>query len=135
MTEQQINARKIALDIVHWPYGANAGSDVVKTRLALLDWAEARKVKLSRADPCLRWIKTGKSYYDGGHLYHPWMDHLTAWTRNGKPAILLAQPYHLCPDDLRHLASLEASGLDISIHGRGWYGYGTVCIEITAEAP
>ena len=62
------------------------------------------------------------------------MDHVSGWTKPGA-RLLLCQPYHLSATALLDLArAAEHFGLDISIHGCGWYGFGTVAIELTPAA-
>jgi uncharacterized protein (DUF736 family) len=132
-----IKLRKKAIGIKYWPYGAE--KEDVQSRL--LDWAEARKVRYadihnSSAQCRVCWLKGKRcKLFDCPESNNSryWMDHVTTWKRDGRPAILLAQPYHVSGDDLEHLRSLEADGLVVSIHGNGWYGHGTVCIEITRE--
>lgn len=50
--------------------------------------------------------------------------------------MLLCQLYHLDEDELRDLLqACERFGLKLSIHGDGWYRFGTIAIELSrAEA-
>lgn len=62
-----------------------------------------------------------------------WADHLSAWSRNGEPAVIVAQPYHLDPEDVAELATLaDATGgrLRLEIDRDGWYGYGAHLVEL-----
>jgi len=63
-----------------------------------------------------------------------WYDHPTGWTYRGKPAVLVAQPYGLCSYDLEDLTTISRDPrLYVRIEGSGWYGRGTVFIEIWRE--
>lgn len=58
-----------------------------------------------------------------------WMDHVSGWTKDGKPALLLAQPYSLFNIESLLKATSEFN-LDVSVNGDGWYGHGTIAIEL-----
>ncbi len=59
------------------------------------------------------------------------MDHTTGWTRDGKPAVFICQPYYLSASDRAELNALSViHGLDIRVGGTGWYGHGTVFVEL-----
>jgi hypothetical protein len=113
-----------------WPYGAQDR----QTQEHLLKWAEARRVSRAKGGPCLHWLAKGRcgvAICREGHGSQPWRDHLTGWIYAGRPAILLAQPYHICRADLADLATIEERwGVLPVIHGWGWYGHGTACIEL-----
>lgn len=120
-------AAKIGIKPDDWPYGANI--DVV-ARQNLLEWAEHYELRPSRTT-CggVCWLRSGRCQRSDCHSGKPdWMDHLTWWTRRGKPALLLAQPYGLEASQLRPL--LDDDSLHVLVHARGWYGWGTVAIEI-----
>lgn len=84
-----------------WPYGPNI--DVV-ARVELVAWARANGYKLATPNArCLHWL-VGKARrcsalrrQDHAGRIDAWsmneLDHPTFWTRNGKPALILAQPY------------------------------------------
>jgi hypothetical protein len=56
------------------------------------------------------------------------MDHVSGWTKDGE-RLLICQPYHISDvESLSH--ACEQFDLDAAIHGLGWYGHGTVCIEL-----
>lgn len=79
---------------------------------------------------CLHWISTGRRChcYDNKDHYS-WMDHTSGYTREGE-RMLLCQPYFLNdPETL--IAAADKFGLEFAISGRGWYGHGTVTIELT----
>jgi hypothetical protein len=114
----------------HWPYGANDEA----TQAKLTEWAGAHKLRYAPNAHCLHWIAKGRcgvSLCREDRSQHHWMDHISGWTRDGKPAVLLCQPYNLSADDLADLVRVhEQFGFDVRIHGGGWYGHGTVCIEL-----
>ena len=57
---------------------------------------------------------------------------MTCWTFKGQPAVIVSQPYNLYENALQALGALENEDLKVHIHGHGWYGHGTVCVEIWA---
>jgi hypothetical protein len=82
---------------------------------------------------CLHWISTGRRCRClGGDRAFSWMDHVSGYTREGKDGmerLLLCQPYFLNdPETL--IAAAEEFNLEVAISGRGWYGHGTVTIEL-----
>ena len=111
-----------------WPYGAQSNP----VRDNLIVWAETRGLRYSPNGGCLHWLARGRCGVQicrEGHGSRDWMDHVTGWTRNGQPAVLLCQPYHV--EDIVDLAhTTNKWGLEIRIHGAGWYGHDSVCIEI-----
>ncbi len=119
-------------DLYGWPYGPNID---VAARSRMLDWAEANGLRRSRrAHACVQWLRTSRCNYDCGiedrHLAPgaAWMDHLSSWTRNGQPAVLVAQPYALSGEDVEALGVLsEEPGLRLEVRppGTSWYGWGT----------
>lgn len=108
-----------------WPYGPNL---YVEMRVAMLRWAEANQLKLTpQTKRCLCWIRSGRRC-DYRCARYRWMDHVTGWQRAGKPALLLAQPYGVDISVLTDLAN--DSKLRVYTGGTGWYGHGTVAIEV-----
>jgi hypothetical protein len=98
------------------------------------EWAKARGLRSSHGQ-CLHWIARGRcaaGWCRENHTDHAWMDHATGWTKDGKPALLLCQPYQLGEEDFRDLLLVaERFNLKFSVHGCGWYGFGTVAVELT----
>lgn len=124
--------RERAICPTHWPYGASCAGDN-ETQRRLIAWAEKHGLRYSEHGHCLHWLTTGQCRHDlcrAGHGAFQWMDHVTGWTKGGKPSLLLAQPYHLWD-----FASLEKVakeyGIHITVDGRGWYGHGTIAILMT----
>lgn len=110
-----------------WPYGPNLD---VPTRERMLDWAERHDLRLStRGRRCLHWLRKGRCAVAeclDDFLHRDWMDHVTTWTRHGRPAVLVAQPYHLRDDDAADLADLDDDpALHVQVSDESWYGHGT----------
>jgi hypothetical protein len=60
------------------------------------------------------------------------MDHTSGYVRqaeSGLEHLLLCQPYFLNDPETLMVAAKEFN-LDVAISGRGWYGHGTVTIEL-----
>lgn len=115
-----------------WPYGPNIDH---QARRELVDWATQHRLRYSRTGRCLDWLRTGRCPRDHIHSRGGWADHVTGWTRDGQPAVLVAQPYGISGDSLTDLAELDRSGLDVRINGTGWYGHGTTFITIWRDRP
>ena len=129
-----------------WPYG------LAPTRLdereAAVDWALTHHLMWSRGHHCLHWLLTGHCNRltcrdDPTHgfgvladhgitLSGRWLDHVTAWTRGGRPDTLVAQPYDLDDADRTGLEALgRGHGLDVEIDdASGWYRRGTTWIAV-----
>jgi hypothetical protein len=116
------------------PYGVDN-----QNKAQFTAWLAARGYRYSDRGQCVHWIARG-----GCHVAvcretrseHRWMDHVTGWTKDGKAALLLCQPYALRTDDIRDLMATAARfELDVTVHGDGWYGNGTVAIELTRCDP
>jgi hypothetical protein len=112
----------------------------------MLDFAEYYGLKFADIyQRCPHWLIAGRSSdivgryaKDGsprdslgcGNKYG--FDHVTCWTREGMPAVIVSQPYSLTMEDLQMLSELAQEDLDVFINGKGWYGHGTICVEIWA---
>ncbi|SCG63991.1 hypothetical protein [Micromonospora halophytica] len=123
-----------------WPYGPNIG---VPARQRLIQWATENRLREARPKRrCpIHWLE-GKSCrasvvpcLEGGS---DWRDHMTMWTKGGKPHLIVAQPYEVKDQDRRHVSSLV---LDLRVLGgipvtgtireeSGWYGYGALWVEV-----
>jgi hypothetical protein len=116
-------------DRASWPYGPNID---VLARARLVDWASGSGLKRAqrRAPDCLEWLVGRRC---GGRKCHrwsslsPWLDHVTGWERDDQPAVLVAQPYKLSPEDHAELRDIsETPGLRVELRAEGsWYGHGT----------
>ncbi len=120
---------------LHWPYGPNID---VNARGRMLDWAEGQGLRLARPDHvCVPWITDGRCYRRRCERYRAaqgrgwWLDHVSAWSRGGRPALLLAQPYQLAPEDITGLELLDADPeMTVVLGASGWYGHGTYSVEV-----
>ena len=105
------------------PYGHSEKTD---------KWAVIRKLKYEPNGHCLHWVcgQRCKSWVcQEGHGSRDWMDHVSGWSKDGGERILLCQPYHI--GDVVSLAvACTQFGLRATIHGTGWYGHGTVALEL-----
>lgn len=120
----------------NWPYGATRPKEDKETRLRLLEWARANELQYDDDARCVHWLteeeRCTRLCCGLSHMRSGWLDHITGWTRHGVPYMLLCQPYHLSARSLQHLAACAAlHGLNIEINGDGWYGSGTIAIELT----
>ena len=108
------------------PYGANE---------ATTKWAKVTGSRYAPRGRCLHWVAGVKcpnpvGLCDYAHRRYDWMDHVTGWTQDGK-RVLLSQPYGITEFSSLAKACKEL-GLKAFLHGRGWYGHGSVCIEFSA---
>jgi len=95
----------------------------------LITWAEERNLKYSPHGHCLHWLTKGccESDWCGEDAR---VNHVTGWTRDGKPALLISQPH---ATDFAELAKAgKRHGLEIKINENGLSGHGMVIIEIWA---
>jgi hypothetical protein len=111
-----------------WPYGVDRPAEG-----RLIEWAERHGLRCAPRGRCLHWLTRGRCSENiccrAGHLSLPWMDHLTGWTRNGKTAVLLAQPYQHRVGALADMErATEQWDIKITIDEDGWYGRGTVAV-------
>lgn len=120
--------------LFRWPYGPNID---VAARIRMLDWATTHGLTyVDRAHTCLTWLRGGRC---GRSCYEPrpaWLDHVTLWGREGAPAVLVAQPYHLDDRDGFQLGILDREpGLRLELRAEGsWYGFGTWFVGLWKEA-
>lgn len=128
----------------HWPYGPNLPT-AVESRQALIGWAAENRLQLAAPRArCLHWV-VGEARRCS-HLQnqrHPGtlltrdiyqvLDHPTFWTRDGKPALILAQPYGLPPQSWADAITAEWD-VDVELQEQGpWYRAGTAGIYITPK--
>lgn len=114
-----------------WPYGADDDYDMQERIIA---WARAHHLRLEKGRVCLDWLTTGSCPH-GLHHKRSWMDHITGWNRDDKPAVLLSQPYGVRGMAIKELAEIHANGCPVVIDGTGWYGYGTTFVSIWRDSP
>lgn len=109
-------------------------------QLVVTDWAERYGLKKSEAGCCPLWLRRRVSRrctsqvnrctrYGGETPDRGWLDHHTAWTMGGRPAVLTSAPYGVAEGDEARLAwwMQEDSRLRVA-RGTGWYGFGTTQI-------
>lgn len=99
------------------------------------EWAKARGLRYSPHARCLHWVSKGRcgaSICDDGHLGRQWMDHVSGWTKNGD-RVLLCQPYSLT-DFASLIDACEEFNLTATVHSDGWYGHGTIAIELRPKS-
>lgn len=100
------------------------------------EWIKRRKFRYAPRAGCLHWLVKGRcgvSLCMDGHSSREWMDHISGYTKDGE-RYLLCQPYHLSLGGCQTLdAACREWGLHAWISGMGWYGHGTLCIELEPE--
>jgi len=102
-----------------------------------LQWAKALGLRHARDGHCLRWLCTGSCRAElcqqGPHSWS-WMDHVTGWIGEDGKRLLLCQPYVQDAEGLQSLiATANAFNLELRLDGSGWYGHGTIAIELTTK--
>jgi hypothetical protein len=114
-----------------WPYGLDDHN-----LKEVLVWAERYQLRHSSNGHCLHWLTQGRCDHNpclwpSMQRSRSWMDQVSGWTRDGKPVLLLCQPYQLDTIDIRNVAEICAAwGVDGIVSGQGWCGYRTICIEL-----
>lgn len=63
-----------------------------------------------------------------------WADHVTGWTRDGRPAVLVSQPYtQPTVEGITADLAEECPGVTVRVDpAGGWYGHGTSFVELLA---
>ncbi|WP_162794820.1 hypothetical protein [Nonomuraea lactucae] len=135
-TYSAADAKLVGITGNNWPYGPNID---LRSRAQMVAWAKPLGLKLARstAPLCLKWLEAGRCRgCDSGGLHDEFhIDHMSGWTLNGTPAVIVNHPYDLTGDTIRDLAAAaEIPGLSVSSPGGGWYGNPTVQIEVWNEA-
>lgn len=144
-SDEALVRRSLRLGIKDWPYGVSDPSN----QKQMLDWADHYRLQFADTyQVCPHWLMAGRSpdiigkyAKDGSPRDSPTcgnrygFDHATCWTRDGVPAAIVFQPYSLDMRELCMLSELASDDLDVFIHGKGWYGYNTICVEIWSLAP
>lgn len=105
------------------PYGANKEME---------GWAKARKLKYCPSIYCpFHWLAGEQCSNPAHEVTHHWMDHVSCWQGEDGRRMVLAQPYVLGVDALWDLVrTCKLWGFGIRVDGSGWYGHGTVTIEL-----
>jgi hypothetical protein len=113
-----------------WPYGADID---VGSRQRLVGRAQRYGLKLAKTSCSgLHWLDGERCPSGGCHGgLGRWADHVTRWTFDGRPALLLAQPYSINNDHLITLGALAArDDLDVHVGNHSWYGYRTIEVAV-----
>lgn len=120
-----------------WPYGPNVCG---AARNALVDWALAHDLRLSHSSrrDGLDWLvgnaprgRVARWWAIDSRLHGNPLDHVTRWTRDGRPALLLAQPY-TSPTPEWIAAAKATWPVRVQVTDRApWYGHGTYGVLIT----
>lgn len=110
-----------------WPH------EGIELKDDLVAWAEPLRLRWNpTAGSCVHWLTEGVDHGScTARLSYPgWTDHMSAWTRHGVPAVIVAQPYHLDTDERVELLQLQRRyDIEVVIKNRGWYG-GSYQIEL-----
>jgi hypothetical protein len=107
------------------PYGA------MNSEGRFESWIKLFKMHYEPKGYCIHWLKhiscpKGWCSSSGG-----WADHVSGYTNAKGERILLAQPYALGVEDMESLVKVaRENNLYVTVHGGGWYGHGTVCVEL-----
>jgi hypothetical protein len=134
-------AAAVGIVAASWPFGPAVGheprTDEPCPRCEVVAWAEWRHLRYCETGTCLHWLARGRCgvrvCLENATNYR-WMANSTGWTRNGKPHLLVCQPFGLGFEGLREIvAAAERFDLDVQIGGTGWYGYHTTFIELIRE--
>jgi hypothetical protein len=121
-----------------WPYGPNID---LWSRTRLVNWAKRHGLKVARqgAPLCLNWLEKGQcrgcDIRGQGHDEFR-LDHMSGWTLNGLPAVIVNHPYSLSDRDFSLLATTgeQHPGLRMSMPGVSWYGNATIQVEVWNRA-
>lgn len=133
-------ARAVGIIGDQWPYGPNI--DPV-ARVKMVAWAEKNGLRLTwPKHRCLHWLRSGRC--NVGHCdyvkntsdpRYVWMDHVSCWNRDGRPAMLVCQPYGVSETDRLILDDIAlAYDIDVQIGPTGWYGHNTTFITLTRRS-
>lgn len=127
---------KYCEDDVAWPYGMSALNGQPEWQQELVDWATSRELVADWTGcHCLSWLLREESVNCWEQEDLPGcdamrIDHLVAFTRHGKPAVVTNSPYDLGQRQLVELASLSTRpDLYVIVEG-GWYKRGTVNTQV-----
>jgi hypothetical protein len=104
-----------------------------------LKWTKAKGLRYSRNGHCLHWLSKGRCNAGVCHEglgSRNWMDHVTGWIDKDGNRLLLCQPsMGFGGEGLQSLLdAANVFNLDMRITGEGWYGFGTIAIELTPVA-
>ena len=119
-------------DDVAWPYGMSGLNGKPEWQRELVDWASSRGLVADWTGcACLAWLLRGESVNCWEVEELPGcrplrIDHLVAFTRDGKPAVITNSPYDVGHAELTNLAALGTHPeVHVTVDG-GWYHRGAV---------
>lgn len=103
------------------------------------EWAARRKLKQCRGRVCTcRLLGVRHRLVDYRNCLPPEADHCSLWNKDGRPEILLSEPYPISLNKVRAMVEFaDQHGLCFHIHADGfWFPSQTLRIEWTRkEAP
>lgn len=113
-----------------------SGPPPVAHPAARRQWGEWHRLTEHRGPACLRLLLEGDcpDCETGLVRSEPWVDHLTAWERDGELVVLVSQPYQYTNAAIIELGRAVAQGAYVKVHNRGWYGHGTFTVEVWRTA-
>ena len=135
-TYSTADARAAGITRDNWPYGPNID---LSSRVRMVAWAKERGLKAARlsAPLCLKWLEKGTCRGCGTRSGHDEfrIDHVSGWTLDGTPAVIVNHPYDLGDDDIKRLAAVSDNpALSVSSPGSGWYGAWTIQVDVWNSA-
>lgn len=135
-TYSTADARAVGITRDSWPYGPNID---LSSRVRLVAWAKHRGLRAAQrsAPLCLKWLEEGSCRGCGTRSGHDEfrIDHMSGWTLDGIPAVIVNHPYHLGADDIKRLAAVsENPALSVSSPGSGWYRASTIQVDVWNSA-
>lgn len=127
-------------DNVRWPYGMSALNAKPGWQQEMVDWAWTRELRANETGcHCLTWLLREEDVNCWEVEEHPncspaRFDHLVAFTRDGKPAVIVNSPYDLSGSGIQHLAELSSvKGVYATVSGT-WYRRGTFGLYLWNDA-
>jgi hypothetical protein len=101
-------------------------------------WAETYGLKRNEHGCCPLWLTRrvsrgcspmSCSRHGGKALDNRWLDHMVAWSRDGKPAVITSAPYGVLETDEERLSWWPRADPRLRVaRGAGWYGFSTTQI-------
>jgi len=100
-------------------------------------WQRVYRMKPVRIPTCaMHWAAEQRCTHHicefGPGVHYAFMDHINCYHDQHGERVLIYQPYHVDAGYLEKVC--ERLGLTYDINGLGWYGYGTVTVELRSNA-
>jgi hypothetical protein len=137
-TFSSVSPRALRIGVPNWPDGV---SDLEQQYLVGL-WAKLNGLRYQEEPGCLEWLRGEQCTDPGGgkgSACRPnWAEHLTTWTRDRRPAVLVGQPrsrsrFEPLPDDEQaQLNALAEEGMTVRIRDIGCFGQRRAYVEVWA---